>query len=412
MKYINRQIEQDLKQAFSHYKIVLITGARQVGKTRLIKELFSEIKYINFDNIFYENEAKNDGILFLNNNGVPLVLDEVQRVPELFRSIKYICDNDDKYGLYILSGSQLFKLMNDASDSLSGRVHIVELPTLSLREIKKEMFNKHFVPSENFFNSRIKVLNNKKIDFWDIIQKGFYPEMQGNEKKFIEFYADYVKTYIERDVREIISVKNLNDFQRFLIAIAARTGEIVNYEKIASEIGKDAKTISSWIGILETSGIIYLLRPYLNNDLKRIIKKPKLYFRDTGLACFLTKWNNKDVLMNGAMNGHMFETFVVSEILKSYSNEGLDYRNYLYYYNGRDNGKGEQEEIDLIVEENGKVYPIEIKMTTKPQLDMIKSFHILSNIKNKTVGSGAIICNVEALAKLSENIYAVPIGLL
>ena len=412
MKYINRQIEQDLQYAFQHYKIVLITGARQVGKTRLIKELFGEIKYINFDNIFYETEAKNDGILFLNNNGRPLALDEIQRVPKLFRSIKYICDIDDKYGQYILSGSQLFKLMGEASDSLSGRVHIIELPTLSFREIKKEMFNKHFVPTDDYFNSRKKVLNNVNFDLWNIIQRGFYPEMQNNEKDFIEFYSDYVKTYIERDVREIISVKNLNDFQRFLIAIAARTGEVVNCEKIASEIGKDAKTINSWIGILETSGIIYLLRPYLNNDLKRIIKKPKLYFRDTGLACFLTKWNNKDVLMNGAMNGHIFETFVVSEILKSYSNEGLDYRNYLYYYNGRDNTRGEQEEIDLIVEENGKVYPIEIKMSTKPSLDMAKSFRVINNVKNKISGNGAIICNVETLSKLSESIFAVPIGML
>ena len=412
MDYIKRQIENDLKYAFQHYKIVLITGARQVGKTRLIKELFSEIKYINFDNIFYENEAKNDGILFLNNNGKPLVLDEVQRVPELFRSIKYVCDDDDKYGQYILSGSQLFKLMNEASDSLSGRIHIVELPTLSLREIKNEIFNKHFVPSDDYFNERKKVLNNINIDLWDRIQKGLYPEMQSDEKNYIEFYADYVKTYIERDVREIISVKNLNDFQRFLIAVAARTGEVVNLSKIASEIGKDEKTVNSWISVLETSGIIYLLRPYLNNNLKRIIKKPKLYFRDTGLACFLTKWNNKEVLMNGAMNGHMFETFVVSEILKSYANEGLDYRNYLYYYNGRDNTKGEQDEIDLIVEENGKVYPIEIKMSTKPTLDMAKSFKILNQIKNAEMSSGAIICNVEKLSKLSNDIYAVPIGMV
>ena len=412
MDYINRQIEKDLENAFKHYKIVLITGARQVGKTRLIKELFKEMKYVNFDNIFYENEAKSDGILFLNNNGKPIIFDEVQRVPELFRSIKYICDKDENYGQYILSGSQLFKLMNEVSDSLSGRIHIIELPTLSLREIKKEMFNKHFVPSEDYFGERKKVLNSEKIDLWDKIQKGLYPEMQDDERKFIEFYADYVKTYIERDVREIIAVKNLNDFQRFLIAIAARTGEVINQTKIAKEIGKDEKTISSWISILETSGIIYLLRPYLNNDLKRIIKKPKLYFRDTGLCCFLTKWNNKEVLMNGAMNGHMLETFVVSEILKSYANEGLDYRNYLYYYNGRDNKKGEQEEIDLIVEENGKIYPIEIKMSTRPTLDMANSFKVLNNIKNKEVGNGAIICNVDNLSKLSKDIFAVPIEMI
>lgn len=412
MEYIKRQIEEDLIKSFNHYKVVLITGARQVGKTRLIKELFSNVKYINFDNIFYENEARNDGLLFLNNNGIPLIIDEVQRAPEIFRFIKLKCDENDKYSQYILSGSQLFKLMSEASDSLSGRVHIIELPTLSLRELKKEIFNKHFVPNEEYFISRNKFLTDTKYDLWDIIQKGCYPEMQNNEKLFLEFYSDYVKTYIERDVRELVEVKNLSDFQNFLIALASRTGEILNVSNIASEIRKDEKTIRNWISILETSGIIYLLKPYLNNELKRITKKPKIYFRDTGLASYLTRWNTKETLMNGAMNGHMFETFVVSEILKSYANEGLSYSNYLYYYNGRDNKKGEQEEIDLIIEENGMLYPIEIKMTTNPNSNMTNAFDVLKKISNKKISSGAIICNVQSLEKIRNNIYAVPIDLL
>ncbi len=353
MKYIRRQIENRLNKAFKTYKVVLITGARQVGKTRLIREQFPNIKYINFDNIFDEDRARNDGLLFLNDNGKPLILDEVQRVPEIFRFIKYVCDEDNNYGQYILSGSQLFKLMNEASDSLAGRVHIVELPTLSLREIKKEIFNEKFILTGEYLDKRAKSINDTKIDLWGIIQRGLYPEMQNNDKEFLDYYSDYVKTYIERDIRAIIEVKNLNDFQKFLIAVAARTGEILNTSNIASEIQKDDKTINSWLSVLETSGIIYLIRPYANDDLKRIIKKPKIYFRDTGLACYLTRWNTKETLMNGAMSGHMFETFVVSEILKSYANEGLDYRNYLYYYNGRDNTKGQQEEIDLIIEENG-----------------------------------------------------------
>ena len=412
MEYIKRQIEEDLIKSFNNYKVVLITGARQVGKTRLIKELFSNVKYINFDNIFYENEARNDGLLFLNNNGIPLIIDEVQRAPEIFRFIKLKCDENDKYSQYILSGSQLFKLMSEASDSLSGRVHIIELPTLSLRELKKEIFNKHFVPNEEYFISRNKFLTDTKYDLWDIIQKGCYPEMQNNEKLFLEFYSDYVKTYIERDVRELVEVKNLSDFQNFLIALASRTGEILNVSNIASEIRKDEKTIRNWISILETSGIIYLLKPYLNNELKRITKKPKIYFRDTGLASYLTRWNTKETLMNGAMNGHMFETFVVSEILKSYANEGLSYSNYLYYYNGRDNKKGEQEEIDLIIEENGMLYPIEIKMTTNPNSNMTNAFDVLKKISNKKISSGAIICNVQSLEKIRNNLYAVPIDLL
>ena len=412
MEYIHRQIEEKLKKSFEIYKVVLITGTRQVGKTRFIKELFSNIKYINFDNIFDEDKARNDGLLFLNDNGVPLILDEVQRVPEIFRSIKYVCDENNNYGQYILSGSQLFKLMDEASDSLAGRVHIVELPTLSFREIKKEKFNEKFIPTEEYIDKRKKSINNINIDLWNVIQKGLYPEMQNSEKEFIDFYSDYVKTYIERDIREIIEVKNLNNFQRFLIAVAARTGEVLNTSNIASEIQKDDKTVNSWLSVLETSGIIYLLRPYANSDLKRIIKKPKIYFRDTGLACYLTRWNTKETLMNGAMSGHMFETFVVSEILKSYANVGLDYRNYLYYYNGRDNTRGQQEEIDLIIEENGTLYPIEIKMTMSPNEEMTSAFSVLQKVKNKKIGNGAIICNVNSITKIKNDLYAVPVWAL
>ena len=408
MAYIRRQIEDNLKRLFNSYKVILVTGARQVGKTSLIQELFSDIKYINFDNVFYENEATEDGLLFLNNNGKPLMLDEVQRVPELFRFIKYKCDESNESGQYILSGSQLFKLMSEASDSLSGRVHIVELPTLSLRELKGENYNKHFIPYEDFFNDRMNNLKNNTIDLWDVIHRGMYPEMHSSDKEFINFYSDYVKTYVERDVREIVEVKNLKDFQKFLIAVANRTGEILNVSNIASEIRRDEKTISNWISVLETSGIIYLLMPYENSELKRMIKKPKLYFRDTGLASFLTRWNTKETLMNGAMNGHMFETFVVSEILKTYANAGLDYSKYLYYYRGRGD-KDKESEIDLIIEENGVIYPIEIKMTTKPSIDMISAHSVLNKIKNKKMGSAAIICNVEQVSKIGEIVYAVPV---
>ncbi len=192
------------------------------------------------------------------------------------------------------------------------------------------------------------------------------------------------------------------DFQKFLVSVATKTSEVLNISNIASELQKDNKTINSWINILETSGIIYLLRSYLNNDFKRIIKNPKLYFRDTGLVSYLIRWNTKDTLQNGAMNGNIFETFLVSEILKSYSNNGLDYRNYLYYYNGRDNIKGLLQEIDLIIEENGTVYPIEIKMTTNPNIDMIKAFDLLNKIENKKIDSGAIICNVNSTIKIKK----------
>ena len=410
--YIKRQIEKEIKSSFKSYKVVLLTGPRQSGKTRVLREIFKNFKYINFDDVFYENLARNDGLLFLNNNPYPLIIDEVQRVPEIFRFIKLKVDEEEGYGKYILSGSQLFNLMKLSSESLAGRVHIIELPTLSLRELQNIDFNNHFVPNKNYINKRSKVAKVLDKNIWKIIHKGSYPEMNATEKDFRKFYSDYIKTYIERDLRDVLKVTNLTDFQNFLISIAARTGEILNISNIASELRKDEKTIKSWISVLETSGIIYLLKPYHNTYFKRIIKKPKLYFRDTGLCAYLTNWNTYESLMTGAMSGHMFETFVVSEIIKSYANEGIDYNRCLFYYNGRDNKRGEQQEIDLIIEEDGMIYPIEIKETTAPSTNMVKSFDNIDHILDKKRAIGTIICSVKEHCLISKDVQAIPLNFL
>lgn len=406
MEYIKRHIEKCIKRGFSTYKVVLITGARQVGKTRTIKELFSNFKYVTLDNIFSEELAREDGLQFLENNECPLIIDEVQKVPKLFRSIKVKCDEDDNYGKYILSGSQLFKLMENASDSLSGRVHILELQPLSLREIIRDDYNERFIPNDKFFLDRSKY-NNKISDMWEIIHRGMYPELQYKDKDWESFYVDYVKTYIERDVRELINVSNLSEFAKFLSVVAARTGQIVNYSNISNELGISVDTVKKWISILETSNIIYLLKPYGNIDLKRAIKTPKIYFRDTGLVCYLTKWLTKDTLMNGAQAGSIFETFIVSEILKTYSNAGYEYRDYIYYYNGYDNKKQTQSEIDLIIDIDGTLYPVEIKMTTKPSIELANNFSVLKKIKNKNIGNKTIICTCDGINKLSKDTFAI-----
>lgn len=407
MKYIERQIEEKIKSLLSTYKVVLVTGARQVGKTRLLNEVFFDYNYISFDDYSEEMMAKSDAKRFLTDNGIPLIIDEVQRVPEIFRSIKLFADKKNQYGQYVLSGSQLFKLMNEASDSLAGRVAIVELPTLSLREIMRLDFNDRFLPTKEYISNR----NGKKAkdtNIWEIIIRGMYPELQNAEKDTKDFYDNYIRTYLERDVREIINVQNLDLFYKFMVSVATRTGQLINYSSIASDVEVDADTIKKWISVLETSNIIYILYPYANKELKRVIKTPKLYFRDTGLACYLTRWLTVDTLKHGAMNEAMFETFVISEIIKSYSNNGLDYKKYMSFYYGRDNKQETQAEIDLLIEENNVIYPIEIKMTMTPSANDIKNFSILDKIKSKKIGEGAVICQADKAGFINNDVNIIP----
>ncbi|MBR1844330.1 MAG: ATP-binding protein [Lachnospiraceae bacterium] len=407
MKYIERQIEEKIKSLLSTYKVVLVTGARQVGKTRLLNEVFFDYNYISFDDYSEEMMAKSDAKRFLTDNGIPLIIDEVQRVPEIFRSIKLFADKKNQYGQYVLSGSQLFKLMNEASDSLAGRVAIVELPTLSLREIMRLDFNDRFLPTKEYISNR----NGKKAkdtNIWEIIIRGMYPELQNAEKDTKDFYDNYIRTYLERDVREIINVQNLDLFYKFMVSVATRTGQLINYSSIASDVEVDADTIKKWISVLETSNIIYILYPYAKKELKRVIKTPKLYFRDTGLACYLTRWLTVDTLKHGAMNGAMFETFVISEIIKSYSNNGLDYKKYMSFYYGRDNKQETQAEIDLLIEENNVIYPIEIKMTMTPSANDIKNFSILDKIKSKKIGEGAVICQADKAGFINNDVNIIP----
>lgn len=408
MKYIKRNIEDKLNKLFKTYKVVLITGARQVGKTRLITEMFKDYKYINLDDYQMLVLAKNDGKLFLQRYGSPLILDEVQRAPSLFRTIKLFVDKDDEYGKYILSGSQLFKLMDEASDSLAGRVAILELQTLSLREINNDNFNEKFLPTMEYIKNREKHLSNKTFDIWDHIFNGMYPELQNKDKDREEFYRNYIKTYIERDIREITNVQNLDLFYKFMVCVASRTGQLINYSNIASEVGVDADTIKKWISILETSNIVYIIRPFYNKELKRVLKTPKLYFRDTGLCAFLTRWLTRETLENGAMNGAIFETFVVSEIIKSYTNLGYDYNKFISFYNGYDNTKGTQSEIDLILEMDGTIYPVEIKMNTNPGLDSIENFNLLKKIKDRKIGEGAVICLSDSVGFINEKVNIIP----
>ena len=407
MAYIKRAISDVLKRRVKTSKCTLVLGARQVGKSTLIKKEFPKYNRTNFDDKLTRLQAKEEPKLFFLNNPCPLFIDEVQKEGAVLEEIKQIVDESDKRGQFILSGSQKLELMKGVSESLTGRVSLCERSGLSLREIYKVDFNKHFIPTDEYIKERENTL--KKYDgIWDIIHKGSYPELYDIERDWQEFYSSYVSTYLERDINELISADSLT-FTKFLTAVAARTGEMLNYSNIASDVGVSEPTIKNWISILERTGIVYILQPYSASALARVIKTPKIYFRDTGLACYLTRWLTADALKNSAVAGNMFETFVVSEILKSYSNEGRDYRFNIFYYRGKDKNASEENEIDLIIEENGILYPVEVKMSGNPKTSMGAANPVLDKIPDKKRGVGVILCLIDRKTYLRENLIALPI---
>ncbi len=415
MKYIERALERITLRANKSFKAVLVTGARQTGKTEMIRKLFPDRKYVAIDDPFVEDQANDNPNVFMMLNRPPVIFDEVQRAPGLFRYIKILCDESSDKGLFCLSGSQPLELMEKASESLSGRVAVVEMSALSQREIEGDSFDLSFLPTTEYMEKRSKTAK-APDNIWARIHRGGYPALQDPEVNWGDFFSGYVKTYLERDVRKLSAVHNLNDFRRFMVAVAARTGQILNFSSIADEIGKDQTTVKAWISVLESSGIIYLLEPYTPSVLNRAIKTPKVYFRDTGLAAYLTRWLTPETLANGAMSGAFFETFVISEILKSYSNRGVDYRYCVSYYRGRDRKKirrnGEtvevESEIDMIIEENGVLYPVEIKQGASFTADDASAFTVLDKVQEKKRGMGAIICNCPQPGVLRDNILQIP----
>ena len=335
MYSIKRHIEPVVARRAKNSKASLLTGPRQVGKSTLFKHLFSDVNQVTFDDDLLLAQAAEDVGLFLLNNPCPLMIDEVQRCPSIFSRLKIVLDSTEKLSNFFLTGSQKLQFMENVSDSLAGRISIVELEGLSLREINDVDFNRHFVPTEEYLTEREKHLKKYSADIWETIHRGSYPELYANpEREWVDYYQSYVKTYLERDVNRLVKAKNHLTFIRFMTAVAARTGQKLNYANIASELDVSEVTVKEWISILEKSGVVYILKPYKASVLNRAVKTPKLYFRDTGLCCYLTRWLTPETLKNGAMAGAMFETFVINEILKSYSNEGLDYDFDIYYYNG------------------------------------------------------------------------------
>lgn len=402
--YIRRHAEDLVKQMVSMFKVVLITGPRQVGKTTLLRHILGDgYTYITLDDINDLEVAKSDPKLFFLNNPGKIIIDEVQNAPELFREIKRLVDQSNELGSIILTGSQTFSLMNNVSETLAGRIGILELRGLSLREIRGDSFQHPVIPNALYLDSyRIKTDNSR---MWEIIHKGSMPELYSKENMNWQlYYAAYVKTYIERDVRMILNIKDLTRFSRFIIALAARTSQLLNYSVISNELGVDLKTIKSWLSVLETSGIIALVQPFSNNRLTRAIKTPKVYFMDPGLVCYLLKWLTPDTLMNGAMSGPILETFVVSEVIKSFKNFGvLDVP--IYFYRDKD-----KYEIDIIIEDSGVLFPIEVKKSASPKVTMGRHLSIVDKAEGYATGKKIILCLVDKKIHLDQDLLAYPIS--
>lgn len=407
MAYIHRAFTETLKNRVQYSKCTLVIGARQVGKSTLIRHEFANYNRADFDDYLTRLQAKEEPKLFFLNNPSPLFIDEVLKEPAILEEIKRIVDESNDRGMFILSGSQKLTLMKGVSESLAGRVSVCELNGLSLREIHHVSFNRHFIPTDEYIKAREKQLVSYD-HIWDIIHRGSYPELYDIPRDWQDFYASYLATYIERDIHELISADSIT-FTKFLTAVAARTGEILNYANIAGDIGVSEPTVKTWLSILERTGIVYLLQPYSASALTRAIKAPKVYFKDTGLACYLSRWLSADALKNSAVAGNMFETFIVSEILKSYTNEGKDYRFQIFYYRGKDKKASIENEIDLIIEENGIIYPVEIKMTGNPKASMASANTVLDRIPDKKRGNGIILCLIDRKTYLRENLIALPI---
>ena len=407
MAYIERAITSVLKRRVSASKCLLVTGARQVGKSTLIRHVFPEFNHVNFDDRLERLQAREEPKLFFLNNPRPLFIDEVQKESGVLEEIKLLVDGSDVRGSFILSGSQNLELMRGMSESLAGRVSILELSGLSMRELSGVSFNRHFVPSLEYILEREEQLTTYP-DIWETIHRGSYPELYNSGREWQEYYSSYTSTYLERDINELISADSVT-FTKFMIAAAARTGQMLSYANIAGQVGVSEPTIKAWISVLERTGIICLLQPYSAGALTRAVKAPKLYFRDTGLACYLTGWLTAETLKRSAAAGNMFETFVVSEILRSYSNEGLDYRFGVFYYRGRDKQASGDNEIDLVIQEDGVLYPVEIKMTGNPKASMGAAGQVLDKVPGKTRGTGVILCLIDKKTWLRENLIALPI---
>ena len=407
--YIQRHLEQQILEASRYYPIVMVCGQRQVGKSTMLNHIKENgRRYVTMDDGNARRLASTDPALFFETYGSPLLIDEFQRVPSILLEMKKIVDQkalngEDCNGMFWLTGSQKFKMMQGVSESLAGRVAIFDMASLSTAEIEGRPASL-FHPDLNSIRERLKHSRQKNIhQIYEDIFRGGMPKLCSTDMDRDRFYMDYINTYIERDIKDLAQVGKLSEFYDFLVFMAARTGQELKYDEIANAIGVSAPTAKSWVTILERSGIIFILRPYYSNITKRLIKTPKFYFMDTGLAAYLCRWPTAETLENGAMDGAFFETYAVSEIVKSYFNAGKPVD--LFYYRDID-----KKEIDLLVVEGNRMYPIEIKKGKEPSKPD-KNFGVLQQFK-MDVQPGIILCMSDELIPYNRESWYCPISVL
>lgn len=406
--YIQRHAEKTASKLAEMFGAILIAGPRQVGKTTMLEKLTDGITYVSLDDPIIKASAEEESGTFFKDNPPPVFVDEIQKAPALFNQIKLLLDRSHKKGQFFMCGSQQFKMMKGVSESLAGRIGLCTLLGFSLRETHAVDCSLPFIPTEEYFSARKQNLADITYDeVWNTVQRGLMPELFINPNfSWQLYYSAYVRTYIERDVRELSEIGDTVKFTNFMIAAAASTGQLVNVASLSRDVGISAPTAERWLSILVASNIVYLLQPYSNNVMKRAIKTPKLYFLDTGLAAYLTRWNSPEVLKTGAMAGAFFESFVISEIIKSYYNAGISDPP-IYFYRDKD-----MNEIDLLIENNGTLYPIEIKKHADPQKSDAKAFKLIDSIPNVKKGQGGIVCLYDNLVTLTEGVKVIPIKYL
>jgi len=421
--YIDRRLKNPFLRASGEYPALLLTGPRQTGKTTMLKRLMEaedrKRTYISLDDYGALSTALGDPVIFFQTYKPPILVDEIQYAPSLFTEIKRLIDKGAKPGDFWMTGtggeprpsasavgSQLFTMMKGVRESLAGRLALFHLFPLSQQEIYPQFEPGIFRPDyQMFLDRQEKAVSLDALAVYDRIFRGSMPALASGKYTDRElFYSSYVKTYLERDIRDVAPGIDFLKFTDFIRAVAARTAQLVNYKHIADDAVMNQETAKGWLQLLETLGIIFFIRPYHHNVLKRMIKTPKLYFYDTGLAVYLTKWNSPETLMNGAMNGAFLENYVVSEIVKSYENSGREAP--LYFYRDKD-----LKEIDLLLERDNMLEPVEIKKTASPSKGMITSFAALEKAPLRR-GTGVLICLAEHLGAFDRDNLIVPVGLL
>ncbi|MDR3000345.1 MAG: ATP-binding protein [Fibromonadaceae bacterium] len=402
---IKRTLQPFIKETSQSFPVLLLCGMRQAGKSTLLKEIKeSGRRYISLDDVQTRNFAKNDPKLFLQTYPPPVIIDEAQYAPELFTEIKiYVDEHPKERGAFWLSGSQQFRLMKGIRETLAGRIAIIDLMGLSQKEIMQNAGKSiPFLPSFALLKQNKSQTSFTAKQIFDFILRGSFPALYAFPKTRTEtFYKSYLQTYIERDARDDLGLKNELKYYDFIRAVAARTGNLLNYANLANDVDINVKTAKIWLDSLVRAGIVMLVEPYSANMNRRIVNTPKVYFLDTGLASYLTKWNSAETLMNGAMSGAMLETYVLCEILKSYRHNGLE-ENISFYRDS--NGV----EIDFIIEQNGILHPIEIKKTAAPDKHSCKKFYILKESK-KEVGTGAVLCFYDSVVPIDNDVLSIPV---